>query len=157
MTARNKIAAAVAALGLITCATLTSAGTAGAAPAGPGAVLTKATVFFHTNNEDKDDDTHVTLWVRDKNNTTAAFISNDFAHFDDNSDNGPYSLQITNQSSWDLLNQGTSTIRIDPNGHDTWRFDIHVDLMFSDGSHLSTDGFGASLSQDRRQQTWGIA
>jgi hypothetical protein len=155
MTARNKIAAAVAALGLLTCATLTSAGVANAAPHAPGATLAKATVLFHTNDEDKDDDTHVTLWVRDRNNTTAAFISSDFAHFDDHSDN-TYPLQVTNRSSWDSMNQGTTTIRIDPNGHDTWRFDLHVDLLFSDGTHLTTDAYGVSLSQDRRQQSWGV-
>jgi hypothetical protein len=155
MTVRNKIAAAVAALGLLTCATLTSAGAANASPHEPGATLTKATVYFHTNDEDKDDDTHVTLWVRDRANTTAAFISSDFGHFDDRSDNS-FALQITNRSSWDILNQGVSTIRIDPNGHDTWHFNVHIDLLFSDGSHLSSDSSGLSLSQDRRQQSWGV-
>jgi hypothetical protein len=154
MTVRSRLVAVAAVLGLVACATVA---TAGAASAAPGAVLQKATVSFHTNDEDKDADTHVTVWVRDKNGTTAAFVSDDFGHFNDHSDNGPFALQIKNQSSWNDLEQGATTVRIDPNGNDTWRFNVSVDLLFSDGSHLSTDGFGAELTQDRQQQTWGIS
>jgi hypothetical protein len=160
MTVRSRLVAVAATVGLVACATLATAGAAAAAPHHPaaaGAVLKKATVSFHTNDEDKDADSHVTVWVRDQNNTTAAMISADFGHFDDHSDNGPFALQIKNPSSWDDLEQGSTTVRIDPNGNDTWRFDVTVDLLFSDGSHLSTDGFGAELTQDRKQQTWGVA
>jgi hypothetical protein len=52
--------------------------------------LVNAAISFHTNDEDKDDDTHVTVRVTDENNVIAAEIDNDFGHFDDNSDSGPY-------------------------------------------------------------------
>jgi len=156
MTVRTRIAATTAALGLIALATAGPAAAAPAHPTAPGAVLTKATVFFHTNNEDTDDDTHVTVTVRDRRGTVAAYTSNDFGHFDDNSDAGPFSLQVS-PARWDDVDFGTSTVRIDPNGNDTWRFNVRVDLYFSDGSHLGTDVSGIELTQDRKQQTWGVA
>lgn len=53
------------------------------------AALANSTVRFHTNDEDKDDDTHVTVTINDDNNVVAARIYNDFGHFDDHSDAGP--------------------------------------------------------------------
>jgi hypothetical protein len=42
------------------------------------ATIANSTVRLHTNDEDKDDDTHVTVIVADDNNVVAAQISNDF-------------------------------------------------------------------------------
>lgn len=125
-------------------------------PAQP--TLANCVIRFHTNNEDKDSDTHVTVTVRDDNNVTAAFISNDFGHFDDNSDSGPFGLEIRNPSSIDSLQRGTLTIHIDPNGHDTWRFNLSLlSLLFSDGRQLSGSADGLELTQDRREQTFGLS
>lgn len=119
-------------------------------------MLQNARISFHTNNEDKDDDTHVTITLTDGNGVVAARISNDFGHFDDNSDEGPYALSIVNRSRKDLLQRGTITLRIDPNGHDTWRFNFFLDMTFSDGSRLSGGANGLELTQNRRTQTFGI-
>ncbi|GEM_PF-1480195 len=119
-------------------------------------VLTNATVKFHTNNEDKDSDTHVTVTVIDSNNIVAARVDNDFGHFDDNSDNGPFGLSVQNPSTEDALQSGSVIIRIDPNGHDTWRFNFFLDLLFNDGSHLSGGANGLELTQDRREQQFGL-
>jgi len=118
--------------------------------------LVNCTIKFHTNNEDKDADTHVTILVRDSNNTLAAYISNDFGHFDDHSDSGPFGLLIRNPSNKADLQRGTVSIRIDPNGHDTWRFNFDLDLVFSDSTHLSGGASGLELTQDRRQQEFGL-
>jgi hypothetical protein len=117
--------------------------------------LTNARVAFHTNNEDKDHDTHVTVTVRDSDGVVAARVSNDFGHFDDHGDTGPFALSITNPSTKESLQRGKITIRIDPNGHDTWRFNFFVTLNFSDGSSFSASAEGLDLSQDRRQQEFG--
>lgn len=119
--------------------------------------LANSTVRFHTNDEDKDDDTHVTVTINDDNNVVAARISNDFGHFDDHSDAGPFGLEIQNASEKGDLQQGAVLLRIDPNGHDTWRFNFFLDLEFSDGSHLSGGADGLELTQDRREQQFGLS
>jgi hypothetical protein len=119
-------------------------------------VLTNATIKFHTNNEDKDSDTHVTVTVVDSDNIVAARVDNDFGHFDDNSDNGPFGLMVQNPSSQERLQAGRVVVRIDPNGKDTWRFNFFLDLLFNDGSHLSGGADGLELTQDRREQTFGL-
>jgi hypothetical protein len=118
--------------------------------------LKNCTVKFHTNNDDKDGDTHVTVTVRDSNQVVAARVDNDFGHFDDNSDNGPFGLLIKNQSGKEVLQTGNVTIRVDPNGNDEWHFNFFLDLVFSDGSRLSGGADGLSLSQDRREQSFGL-
>jgi hypothetical protein len=65
--------------------------------------LANSTVRFHTNDEDKDDDTHVTVTINDDNNVVAARISNDFGHFDDHSDAGPFGLEIRGQARGVLI------------------------------------------------------
>jgi hypothetical protein len=62
------------------------------------ALLRNARIGFHTNSDDKDSDTHVTVTLVDDDGIVAARISNDFGHFDDNSDSGPYSLTVLNPS-----------------------------------------------------------
>ena len=119
-------------------------------------LLENCTISFHTNNEDKDADTHVTVKVYDAENNLSALISNDFGHFDDHSDSGPYGLVIYNPSTYTSLQHGNITIHIDPNGHDTWRFNFTLTLYFSNGSRLSGTVENIELTQDRKQQTFGI-
>lgn len=118
--------------------------------------LRNANISFHTNDEDKDHDTHVTVLVKDCNNVVVARISNDFGHFNDNSDAGPYALRVTHSSSKTCLQKGAVTVRVDPNGHDTWRFNFFLDLYFADGSRLSGGADGLSLSHNSRQQSFGL-
>ncbi|WP_157131192.1 hypothetical protein [Burkholderia pseudomallei] len=119
-------------------------------------LLRNASISFHTNGDDKDSDTHVTVTVRDRNNVIAARIDSDFGHFDDNSDNGPFGLVIRNQSSNSDLQSGSVALRIDPNGHDTWKFNFYLDLWFDDGSHLSGEADGLVLTQDNRDASFGL-
>jgi hypothetical protein len=118
--------------------------------------LTGAQVSFHTNDEDKDDDTHVTVTVRQRDGTIAARIDDDFGHFNDHSDNGPYGLLILNPADKSDLTQGNVTIRVDPNGDDTWRFNFFLDLIFADGSHLNTEANNLELNENRQQQTFAV-
>ncbi|MFI5952455.1 hypothetical protein [Cryptosporangium sp. NPDC051539] len=133
------------------------AGVPASAQAAPGATLVQATVSFHTNNEDKDHDTHVSVVIRDRDQTEVAAIDNDFGQFRDNSDSGPINLVIMHPSTWDALRSGAATqVTISPNGHDTWRFNFHLDLLFSDHTHLGANVTGIELAQDRNTQTWGV-
>ena len=118
--------------------------------------LANAKIEFHTNDEDKDYDTHVTVDVTDFDNVLCAHVDNDFGHFDDQSNNGPFELEIINASSKDACQRGNVRIRIDPNGHDTWRFNFTLILIFDDGSSLSGVETGLQLSQKAREQTFGL-
>jgi hypothetical protein len=117
-------------------------------------MLTEAQITFHTNDEDKNDDTHITMTVRGVDGTIAAPIDDDFGHFNDHSTNGPFGLLIINPASKESLSRGNVVIRIDPNGNDTWRFNFFLDLTFLDGSHLNTEADGLELTQDRQQQSF---
>jgi hypothetical protein len=118
--------------------------------------LTQAQVTFHTNDEDKDDDTHLTVTVRGSDGTIAARIDDDFGVFHDHSDHGPFGLLVINPAPKELLTQGNVVIRVDPNGNDTWRFNFFLDLTFSDNSHLNAQVDGLELTEDRQQQAFAI-
>ncbi len=120
------------------------------------AKLANCNVKFHTNDDDKDHDTHLTVDVTDFNNVLCAHIDNDFGHFDDQSDNGPFGLQILNASSKDDCQRGNVRIRIDPNGNDEWRFNFNLTLIFDDGTSLSGGAAGLRLDQNNREQTFGL-
>jgi len=120
------------------------------------AALTHASVLFHTNDEDKDDDSHVTVTVRDNVGNIAARIDDDFGHFNDHSDNGPFSLDVINPIEKTQMEQGNVTLRIDPNGNDTWRFNFTYELRFADGTTIAGENDGLELTQDRQQQSFGL-
>jgi hypothetical protein len=92
------------------------------------AVIRNASISFHTNNDDKDVDTHVTITLVDEDGVVAAPIDNNFGHFDDNIDSGAYALIITNPSAKTSLQSGKIIIRIDPNGHHTSRFSLYLSM-----------------------------
>lgn len=118
--------------------------------------LTNANIKFHTNDNDKDHDTHVTVEVKDSNGVVCARVDNDFGHFDDNSNAGPFGLQVVNASNKEDCQRGTVRIRIDPNGHDEWHFNFFLTLMFSDNSTLSGEADGLNLDHNSREQTFGL-
>ena len=64
--------------------------------------LVNANIMFHTNDEDKNDDTLVTVSVQ-KGDTVAAQISDRFQHFNDHSDAGPFDLEIVTPLTRDDL------------------------------------------------------
>jgi len=128
---------------------------AGASFAAAPATLANASVSFQTNNNDKDDDTRVSIQICDDDGVVCARISNFFGHFDNREPAGPYALNVINASTKDKLQRGKLYLRIDPNGHDTWQFNFFVEMKFSDGSTLSAGANGVDLTQDRRQVEYG--
>ena len=112
-------------------------------------------IKFHTT-EDKDGDTHVTVTVEDVMYNIVAKIDNDFGHFVDNSDTDRIKLETFNKSSKDDLLNGFVTIRIDPNGNDTWRFNFSIVFVFNDQSKLAGVVNNIELTQNNRQQTFSL-
>jgi hypothetical protein len=123
---------------------------------GDNAVLTRASVSFHTNDEDKDDDSQVDVTVRLIDQTVVASIADEFGHFDDHSDAGPFDLLITQAASRGALKTGSVAVKISPNGNDTWRFNFFLDLLFDDGAHLIAWANGLEVTESRQEQSFGI-
>jgi hypothetical protein len=119
--------------------------------------LKAANIKFHTTDDDKDADTHVTVIVRDEEGTMAARIDDDFGLFTDQSDNGPFDLELLNKSSKGALRSGTGEIRVDPKGEDEWHFNYFVDLLFTDESHLTSEADGLRLSEQQQEQVFAVA
>lgn len=122
----------------------------------PKPTLVGANITFHTNDDDKNSDTLVLVSVQDSAGTMAAQIEDNFQHFADHSDAGPYDLLLVNQLTRDQLKTGHMTIGITPNGSDTWRFNFFLDLRFSDGSHLFARASRLQLTETFNAQNFGI-
>jgi hypothetical protein len=123
---------------------------------GDNAVLTRASVSFHTNDEDKDGDSRVEVTVRLMDQTVVASIADEFGHFDDHSEAGPFDLLITQAASRGALKTGSVAVKISPNGNDTWRFNFFLDLLFDDGAHLIAWANGLEITESRQEQSFGI-
>jgi hypothetical protein len=123
---------------------------------GDNAVLTRASVSFHTNDEDKDDDSQVEVTVRLMDQTVVASIADEFGHFDDHSDAGPFDLPITQATTRGQLKTGRVAVKIHPSGRDTWRFNFFLDLIFDDAAHLIAWANGLEVSKSRPEQSFGI-
>jgi hypothetical protein len=120
-------------------------------------MLTRASITFHTNDDDKDDDTTVYAFVMlaDKK-TIVAKMSQCLGHFGNNSDSGPYNLVMVKSVSRDELKTGYLDLESGPNGDDTWRFNFLLDLYFSDGGHLFAKANGIELSSLNSQLFVGL-
>ena len=123
---------------------------------GDDAVLNRASVTFHTNDEDKDNDTWVDVVVKLIDGSEVTSIGDQFAHFGDNSDAGPFDLIPIKSATRGQLKTGSVTVTISPNGNDTWRMNFFVDLLFEDGAHLFARANGLELTESRKSQSFGI-
>src|SRR5262249_56517232 len=86
---------------------------------------------FATKGEEKDADRGVEVTVRLMDQTVVASIADEFGHFDDDSDAGPFDLPITQAATRRALKTGSVAIKIDPEGDDTWQFNFFLDLLFA--------------------------
>jgi hypothetical protein len=121
------------------------------------AVLTRVTAFFHTNDDNKNDDTFVTVTIKLKDNTdVAALVEDDLGEFPNHSDAEPQLIPIVRMPTTRAeLRTGTVTIETVSNGQDTWRFNMLVEMMFEDGGALYTRANGIELVK-ADDQTFGI-
>lgn len=114
-------------------------------------VLLLAQITFQTYDECKDHDTHVDTGVYDLSYAggvpNVAHASSDYYHFDNNTINGPFPMTVSPVPK-DKLSPATFTIKITPNGDDTWHVSCYLDLTFTDGSHITFDSGRMSLDED---------
>lgn len=102
-------------------------------------LLARASITFHTNDDDKDHDTAVSVYVVLREETIA-YIYDEFGHFPDHSDSGPYTLLLVRRVPRHAIRQAKVVVGIDPiedlfGSGDTWRFNFVLDFLFEDGSH----------------------
>lgn len=129
--------------------------------------VTALYVQFHTNDDDKDQDTVLTVSFATRGKVWASFHPPDTGIWvdsygqtgDDYSDGKtgpPYPVPLTGLVLKADLHQSTTTVRIDPNGHDTWRFDYNVVAHYSDGTQEQFKFWGHALSQNVRENTFAL-
>jgi hypothetical protein len=99
------------------------------------AVLISVSATFHTNNDDKDDDTELTISLTKGNQLFATTPQPILGLFDDGTNNGPFYLLVTPGVKKADIPNAITTVHIEPNGNDTWRFDYKLVLGFSDQSN----------------------
>jgi hypothetical protein len=122
-------------------------------------ILTSALVSFHTNDDDKDADSAVMVDLRSSSGPTNAGPAtrelNDVAVlpamsglFPDGSNQGPFQMKLTGTTKKSRFKYGLCLIWFYPNGHDTWRFNMSLELSFSDGTKETKNWDGLSIDQD---------
>jgi hypothetical protein len=120
------------------------------------AVLTRASIRFQTNDEDKNDQTLLDVIVALIDGHVVARVSDFFGTFHDNHEDGPYDLELVDPKTRGEMKGGNVTLNIDPIGNDTWRFNFFLDLLFDDGAHLIARATGLELSDSQREQSFGV-
>jgi hypothetical protein len=120
------------------------------------AVLTRASITFQTYDEDKDGDTLLDVTVALMDGTVVAQVSDFFGTFHDLREDGPYDLELVDPRTRGEMKGGNVTLKISPNGNDTWRFGFFLDLLFDDDAHLIAWAKGLELSDSQREQSFGV-
>jgi hypothetical protein len=120
------------------------------------AVLTRASISFQTNDEDKDIDTLLDVTVALMDGTVVAQVSDFFGTLHDNHEDGPYDLELVDPRTRGEMKGGNVTLKISPEGNDTWRFNFFLDLLFDDDAHLIAWARGLELSDSQREQSFGV-
>jgi hypothetical protein len=120
------------------------------------AVLTRASITFQTYDEDKDGDTLLDVTVALMDGTVVAQVSDFFGTFHDLREDGPYDLELVDPRTRGEMKGGNVTLKISPNGNDTWRFGFFLDLLYDDDAHLIAWAKGLELSDSQREQSFGV-
>ncbi|HXJ79094.1 MAG TPA: hypothetical protein VMS64_10475 [Candidatus Methylomirabilis sp.] len=139
------------------------------APPDPDPMLTRASVTFHTNTDDKKSDSLVRVDVlADYGRTIVAQMSNFLGRFGDHSDAGPFTLLMVHPVRRQRLKTGRIDIHFAATENtsvlppfifkDTWRFNFLLDLLFEDGGHLIAKANGIEFFSDGAEtaQSFGI-
>ncbi|QIG49439.1 hypothetical protein G5V57_17980 [Nordella sp. HKS 07] len=116
-------------------------------------LLTRASISFHTNDDDKNTNTQVNVAVRvDEDRIAVAAISGHFNRFGDHSDAGPFTLLILAPVRMERLKSGRVEVHLTASAadgltlpDDTWKFNFFLDLLFADGGHLIAEANGLEL------------
>ena len=115
----------------------------------PPPVLTGAQVFFNVTDNDKDDNTNLSVNVICGGNTVAA-VSGSWGHWDDNSPHGWFALNVVEHPRKDaVIGVCRAQLVEAPHGHDEFHFNWTLQLTFSDGSTKRYDWGGGNVDYDR--------
>jgi hypothetical protein len=116
----------------------------------PNANLVSVVVRFDTTDNDKDDDTVLSVYLKNQAGVVIAQATGITGHWDDWSTNY-VNLFIVLQSTRQQL-AGTSIIEvhIEPNGNDTWDFNCSAVISFTDGIQSQPVFNNHWLSQDNK-------
>ena len=123
-------------------------------------MLVRASITFHTNDDDKDHDTSVGVYVVLRTEQIA-YIYDEFGHFPDHGDSGPYTLLLQQPLPRHAVRQATVIGGIAPvmdlgGEGDTWRFNFMLDFLFADGSHQLCHGSRLELSTWNRFHEFAV-
>lgn len=113
-------------------------------------IISGVTFHFRTTSDDKDHDTGFELDLKTANDLVIAsgvLNQGDNVYYGNDSDHD-FNLNVDGHyTEWDL-NHGKIDIRITPNGHDTWKFDLYVYVYYTNGEHSEYRSIGWTLTQD---------
>jgi hypothetical protein len=117
--------------------------------------LLRAVVALNTGDDDKDDDTFVSISGFTQTGQSFASIGSYFGHFDDNSSYS-YEMTLNGTHYRDEFDTGKLSVDIAPNGNDEWHFSCQLDLYFADDPTrpVMHEAMGMNLNQDRRHGEW---
>jgi len=109
-------------------------------------------IFFHTNDDDKDNDTGLSVTIQNGNVAEWHQTQNEVFH--DHSDH----VKVMNPSTVPLsaLHGQLLEICIAPNGHDTWRFNMTLSGTRTDGPAYVFSVNSIQLTQDSRCRSWPL-
>jgi hypothetical protein len=120
-----------------------------------GPFLVAMNAQFFTRNDNKDDDTILRIELHKADKTTVAKkekISGEFADFSTHS----FDVPVIGSFLKNEVTGSYTSLHIDPNGNDTWKFNYHLTLRFSDQSTVTRDFNDKALSQDVRDANYPL-
>jgi hypothetical protein len=122
------------------------------------ATITGIVASFFTHNDNKDNDSSVSVFVQNRVNL---FLSQDIARLENFAGNTEFGDDPPSTHSFDLtlasnnirlseLSLPTFRTTIAPVGNDRWIFDVTFTIVASDASQFSSTTSGIILDQDNR-------
>jgi hypothetical protein len=112
------------------------------------AILVSAIASFHTNDDNKDWDSVLTITI-ERGPDQFAKVDSIMGEFPDHSDSQPFAINVQGTVSKGALRGATTTLKMVANGNDTWRFNYFLDLVYNDGSRQAWSWFGNELRENR--------
>ncbi len=107
-----------------------------------------AQIQFRTGDDDKDSDTYLTIKISNASGDDVASLEGMFGTFPEHGTEGYFWIPITGPLY--AGENATLTLAIDPVGHDTWKFDCFLYLVFMDGTDRRISFLGHALNQNTR-------
>jgi hypothetical protein len=122
----------------------------------PTANVVGVTARFDTTSDDKDDDTLLRVTLKDPTGTVFAEVDNVTGHWDNDSTNYVTLFITAQRQRSQLAGNCTVEVHIDPNGNDTWDFNLTLIVSFSDGIQAQSYFGGHWLSQDNQTNDFPV-